>query len=159
MKRIPTLIIAIIFSAIFTVALIYATFEIPHVIDSLLREEFIDAPDWQRFIDLKPIGYVLFLTTWVLILVGFVTSRLKLARLGSIFSFLPTFGYFATYMFFLRELESRGFFGFHFSTYPQTFLDWEMSCTCRIFSWSFSQHLSRRLIIPFPHGQATHCHL
>ncbi len=94
----------VVLSVIFTLALVYAIIEIPNVIDSLLHERFIDAPDWERLIDLRPVGYISFLVTWFLILVGLATSRLKLSTLGSIFSFLPTFGYFAAYMFFLAGI-------------------------------------------------------
>lgn len=53
---------------------------------------------------MKPFGYISFAITLILILAGFATKWLKLATLGSIAIFLPTFGCFAFTMFFLAGI-------------------------------------------------------
>lgn len=90
----------------FTVALLYATLGIPAVINKLLLGIFPD--HWWPPIEieegLKPLGYISFIVTLVLIIAGFLAQRLKLSALGSIVFYLPTFGYFALTMFFLAGI-------------------------------------------------------
>ncbi|MBS7636815.1 DUF1295 domain-containing protein [Candidatus Bathyarchaeota archaeon] len=98
--------IAVALSILFTVALLYATLSIPTVIHQLLLRIFPDYwwPPLEIEEALKPLGYIMFTATLVLILAGFLTQRLKLSTLGSIVSYLPTFGYFASTMFFLAGI-------------------------------------------------------
>lgn len=98
--------IAVTLSILFTVALLYATLGIPMVIHQLLLRIFPDYwwPPLEIEEALKPFGYISFTVTLVLILAGFLTRRLKLSILGSIVSYLPTFGYFASTMFFLAGI-------------------------------------------------------
>ena len=104
MKGILKLSVAAVLSLVFTASLVYASLQIPEMVDNILNLFLIDAPDIQRVDDLRLIGYVSFSATWLLILAGFLTKRSKLSTSGSILSILPIFGYFATYMFFLAGI-------------------------------------------------------
>lgn len=98
--------IAVTMSILFTVALLYATLSIPAVIHQLLLRFIPDYwwPPLEIKESLKPFGYISFAVTLALILAGFLTQRLKLSGLGSIVLYLPTFGYFASTMFFLAGI-------------------------------------------------------
>jgi protein-S-isoprenylcysteine O-methyltransferase Ste14 len=102
-------------AVVFTVALTFATIELPRALN-----RFVDAalgiphfhpviePDlieaFMRSNHVRLIGYSCLAVVVVLILAGFVTERTGLSSLGAIAFFLPTFGYFAVYMFFLAGL-------------------------------------------------------
>jgi hypothetical protein len=100
---------------VFSVGLTFATLEAPRVLDRLLSR-FIDVPEfhpaiepdaieeWMNSHHVRAIGYVCLGLLIVLIIVGFLSERTGLSTLGTIAFFLPTFGYFATYMFFLGGL-------------------------------------------------------
>lgn len=98
--------ISILLSVLFAVALLYATLEIPMVTHKLLLEFFPDYwwPPSGVIESLRPFGYISFAITLILMITGFVTKWLKLATLGSIVMFLPTFGYFASTMLFLAGI-------------------------------------------------------
>jgi protein-S-isoprenylcysteine O-methyltransferase Ste14 len=76
-------------------------------------DRFIDVPDfhpaiepevigqWMASHHVRLIGYTCLGLLIVLILAGFVTERTGLSTIGSLALFLPTFGYFSAYMFFL----------------------------------------------------------
>jgi len=103
------LIVAIALSGIFSLALFYSSLEIPRILDRLLRNYFPDVffyPEVrERIIEsLRPYGYSALLITIVLIIIGFITKRGYLSSLGSLILYLPTFGYFATAMFFLAGI-------------------------------------------------------
>jgi protein-S-isoprenylcysteine O-methyltransferase Ste14 len=53
---------------------------------------------------LRPIGYVAFMVTLVLIILGFAVRNRWLGTLGSVAFYLPTFGYLASTMFFLAGI-------------------------------------------------------
>jgi protein-S-isoprenylcysteine O-methyltransferase Ste14 len=108
MERKQSLFVAIVLSALFTIALVYATFEIPKLINSLLVHVFPDYAligEWGKVQEvtevMRPFGYVAFLCVLGLMLVGFIINRWKLSILGSFSLFLPVFGKFAFTMFFL----------------------------------------------------------
>ncbi len=96
----------------FTVALTFATLEAPRVLNRVIREN-LDVPDLHPVIEpelidefmsrnhVRAIGYTCLAVVVCLMVVGLVTERRGLASLGAIAFFLPTFGYFAAYMFFL----------------------------------------------------------
>ena len=110
MRKVPQFFIAMVLAILFTVALIYITLEVPRVINAVLLNAFPEygAGEWSETAtmleSLRPFGYISFTVTLILILAGFVTKRSKLATLGSISLFLPTFGYFAFTMFFLAGI-------------------------------------------------------
>lgn len=91
---------------VFTLALTFATIELPRAINNVLSAYF---PDFGHNVELieqfviyvRPIGYACLVIVIALVIFGFVTGRRGLSSLGSIAFFLPTFGYFALYMFFL----------------------------------------------------------
>ena len=111
MRNSLELFIAIALSALFTVALIYATVEAPRVVNNLLLHIF---PDYhleqtgeirQITEALKPLGYISFAVILILIVAGFIVQKArKLATIGAVFMYLPTFGYFAFTMFFLAGI-------------------------------------------------------
>ena len=100
---------------VFTVALTFVTVEAPRVLNRILAD-YLGFPDFNPAIDselidefissyhLRPIGYLCLAALIILIIVGFVTERTGLSALGSIAFFLPTFGHFAAYMFFLSGI-------------------------------------------------------
>jgi protein-S-isoprenylcysteine O-methyltransferase Ste14 len=115
MKSKRSLLILTLLAIVFTVALMFATIELPRALN-----RFVDAalgiphfhpamePDlieaFMRSNHVRLIGYSCLAVVVVLILAGFVTERSGLSSLGAIALFLPTFGYFAVYMFFLAGL-------------------------------------------------------
>ena len=107
----PVLVPFTFLAVLFTLALTFATVEIPRVINHILVGYFTDYhPRYQPQVieefmaSVRPIGYALLAVVIALIIVGFVTKKRGLSSLGSIFLFLPTFGYFAASMFFLAGL-------------------------------------------------------
>ncbi|MEM4576170.1 MAG: DUF1295 domain-containing protein [Candidatus Nezhaarchaeales archaeon] len=101
--------LALVLSAIFTVAIFYLTFEIPRIFDDISRqylpEVFFDIEAIERTLSvLRPIGYLALAATVALIALGFATRRGILTFLGSLALYIPTFGYFAFAMFFLTGL-------------------------------------------------------
>lgn len=98
--------IAVILSILFTIALLYATLSVPAVVHQLLLKVFPDYrwPPPGEIEALRPYGYLSFVVTLVLTFAGFITQRLRLSTLGSVAFYLPTFGYFASTMFFLAGI-------------------------------------------------------
>ena len=106
-----TLILLTILAFIFTVALTFATIEIPRILAMLMTGIVPDVnPGMEPEIveefmgTARPIGYICLAAVIVLVIVGFITKRKNLSSLGVLFFFLPTFGYFAGSMFFLAGL-------------------------------------------------------
>jgi hypothetical protein len=100
---------------IFTVTLVFLTLEAPIYLNRLLID-YLDIPDYnpainpdliEEFIvknNLRPIGYSCLILTILLVIIGFATSKSKISAMGSAILFLPTFGHFVSYMFFLSGL-------------------------------------------------------
>jgi len=98
---------------IFTVALTFATLELPRIL-AVLFFELGWIPDINVFMDpeatkaimriVRPIGYACLAIIAILIIAGLLTKNSKLSSIGALFVFLPTFGYFAGSMFFLAGL-------------------------------------------------------
>ncbi len=103
------LIVAVSLSILLTVTLFYLTFELPLFLDKLLHHYFPDV-FWQSDLReqvinaLRPYGYLALIVTLVLIIMGFAIENGRLATLGSIVMYLPTFSYFAHAMFFLAGI-------------------------------------------------------
>lgn len=96
-------------SLAFTAALFYSTLELPHILNRFLIERFPDyGLDWERaeqFISsVRPVGYLSLTIVLLLIVLGFTLRRSALSFLGSLVLYLPTFGYFAAFMFFLAGI-------------------------------------------------------
>ncbi|MDH5704233.1 MAG: DUF1295 domain-containing protein [Aigarchaeota archaeon] len=101
-----------VLAIVFTVALTFATLEAPTVLNRFFAD-YLGIPDFnpgfqseliEEFMNshyIRPIGYVCLAVLIILIVVGFATKRTGMSALGSLGLFLPTFGYFASYMFFL----------------------------------------------------------
>jgi len=102
----------ILLAVVFTVGLTFATLEAPRVLHRIVSN-FIEVPDfhpaiepevieeWMSSHHVRTIGYSCLALLILLIIVGFATERTGLSTLGTLAFFLPTFGYFAAYMFFL----------------------------------------------------------
>jgi len=102
-------------AVLLTVALTFATLELPVVVNRLVVE-YLGFPDFnpgfqseliEKFMrshHVRPIGCTALAAVVVLIVLRFVTKRTGLSAAGSMMFFLPTFGYFATYMFFLSGI-------------------------------------------------------
>ncbi|MCW4026280.1 MAG: hypothetical protein NWE76_02195 [Candidatus Bathyarchaeota archaeon] len=106
-----TLVLLTILAFIFTVALTFATIEIPRILAMLMTGIVQDVnPGMEPEIveefmrTARPVGYICLAAVIVLIILGFATKRSNLSSLGVFFLFLPTFGYFAGSMFFLAGL-------------------------------------------------------
>jgi protein-S-isoprenylcysteine O-methyltransferase Ste14 len=98
-------------AVVFTVALTFATLQLPVILGNWLASYF---PDIHPIIEpervaefmvvARPVGYACMGIIAVLIVAGFVTGKRKLSVFGSFAFFLPTFGYFFASMFFLAGL-------------------------------------------------------
>jgi len=98
-------------AVVFTVALTFATLQLPVILGNWLSNYF---PDIHPVMDpekvagfmvvARPVGYACLAVIAVLIVAGFVAGKKKLSILGSFAFFLPTFGYFFASMFFLAGL-------------------------------------------------------
>jgi len=98
-----------VLALLFTVALTFATIELPLILNRILHDKFdVYFYDWNLILGftnkLRVIGYVCLVVVLVLIVVGFLTERRRLSSLGSFAFFLPTFAYFAGGMFILAGL-------------------------------------------------------
>jgi protein-S-isoprenylcysteine O-methyltransferase Ste14 len=98
-------------AVVFTVALTFATLQLPRILGSWLANYFPDIhpivePDRvAEFMTVaRPVGYACLGIIAILIVAGLVTGKRKLSILGSFAFFLPTFGYFFASMFFLAGL-------------------------------------------------------
>jgi protein-S-isoprenylcysteine O-methyltransferase Ste14 len=105
-------------SILFTLALTFATLELPRIANRILAAYFPDIPtDVARGVQqpqigtaetllnyARPTGYVLLGIVIVLVIVGFVTKRKSLSFLGAFAFFMPVFGYFAASMFILAGI-------------------------------------------------------
>jgi hypothetical protein len=101
---------------VFTLALTFATLELPRILNRVLVAYFGDIPadvlrrgsEPQSIETLmnyaRPAGYASLVVVFVLIVVGFVTERRILSSVGSFAFFIPAFGYFAASMFFLAGI-------------------------------------------------------
>ncbi|MFX0182835.1 MAG: hypothetical protein ACFE95_07115 [Candidatus Hodarchaeota archaeon] len=98
------------FSILFTLMMVYLTFEAPILINELLLNCFPDyGLMWKesaiKIVEImRPFGYVAFLLTLILVLTGFLTKRLKLSVLGSIVLYIPIFGHFVSSMFYFAGI-------------------------------------------------------
>ena len=106
-----TLVFLTVLALVFTVALTFATIEIPRILAMLMTGIVPDVnPGMQPEVveafmrTARPVGYICLAAVIVLIVLGFITKRNNLSSLGVFFLFLPTFGYFAGSMFFLAGL-------------------------------------------------------
>jgi protein-S-isoprenylcysteine O-methyltransferase Ste14 len=98
-------------AVVFTVALTFATLQLPRILGNWLSNYFPDIhpivePDRvAEFMAVaRPVGYACLGIIAILIVAGLVTGKRKLSILGSFAFFLPTFGYFFASMFFLAGL-------------------------------------------------------
>lgn len=114
-NKVLTSVVLTLLAIVFTVALTFVTIEAPRVLNRFIRENS-DVPDIHPVIEpelieefmranhVRLIGYSCLAVVILLIVVGFITEKKGLSSLGAIVFFLPTFGYFAGYMFFLAGL-------------------------------------------------------
>jgi protein-S-isoprenylcysteine O-methyltransferase Ste14 len=98
-------------AVVFTVALTFATLQLPIILGNWLSNHFPDIHpviEPERIAEFmvfaRPIGYACLGIIAILIVAGFVTGKRKLSIFGSFAFFLPTFGYFFASMFFLAGL-------------------------------------------------------
>lgn len=102
--------IAVALSALLTIALFHLTLEAPEALGQALSSYLppdvaFDVEAMEGVISaLRPVGYASLAATAALIALGFATKKGALASLGSLALYLPTFGYFASAMFFLAGL-------------------------------------------------------
>jgi protein-S-isoprenylcysteine O-methyltransferase Ste14 len=112
LSKAPSHIVLFVATAIiFTVGLSFATLEIPRLLAGILRGVIVDPGYDPKTIEefltnnhVRTIGYACLGTTFALIVAGFVSRKKSLSSVGAILMFLPTFGYFASSMFFLAGL-------------------------------------------------------
>jgi hypothetical protein len=89
--------VAAFLSVLFAVALLFATLDIPIIINEWLLGAFPDywmlGSEAAKTLEaLRPVGYVAFIVTLVLIILGFAVKNRWLGTLGSVALYLPTFG-------------------------------------------------------------------
>jgi len=100
---------------VFTVALTFATIELPSVLNRIV-DAALGIPHFHTAIEpdlieqfmrsnhIRAIGYASLAVVGLLIVAGFVVEKRDISSLGAIVLFLPTFGHFVSYMFFLTGL-------------------------------------------------------
>jgi protein-S-isoprenylcysteine O-methyltransferase Ste14 len=100
-----------VLAVVFTIALTFATLQLPVVLGNWLSSHFpdihpvIEPEKVAEFMSVaRPAGYACLAVIAVLIVIGFVTGKKRLSMFGSLAFFLPTFGYFFASMFFLAGL-------------------------------------------------------
>lgn len=103
------ILLSLTLSAIFSIALLYSTIELPHILNKFLINIFPDyGLQWneaEKLINfIRPISYICFIATIFLIIIGFILKKSQLSFLGSLILYLPTFSYFASVMFFLSGI-------------------------------------------------------
>lgn len=105
------IILSVGLAIVFTIGLSFATLEIPQLLAAALRgvipDPGYDPSAIEKFIrdhHVRAIGYACLGTICGLIVAGFLTRKRSLASAGAVLMFLPTFGYFASSMFFLAGL-------------------------------------------------------
>lgn len=110
-SRFGLLSILSLLAIVFTVALTFATLQLPVILGGWLSNYFPDihtAMEPERIADFmaiaRPIGYACLAVIAILIVAGFVTGKSGFSIFGSLAFFLPTFGYFFASMFFLAGL-------------------------------------------------------
>jgi len=104
-----TSLLLLLLAIVFTLALSFATLELPGMLNNVLRGYFPDIYWEPESIEAlmnyaRPIGYACLVIVLALIVVGFMTERGRLSSVGSFAFFLPAFGYFAASMFFLTGI-------------------------------------------------------
>lgn len=110
-SRIGLLVVISLLAVVFTVALAFATLQLPVILGNWLSNYFPDIHpviEPERMAEFmvvaRPIGYACLAVIAILIAAGFMTGKRKLSIFGSFAFFLPTFGYFFASMFFLAGL-------------------------------------------------------
>jgi len=110
-SRIGLLVVISLLAVVFTVALAFATLQLPVILGNWLSNSFpdihpvIEPERMAEFMAVaRPIGYACLAVIAILIAAGFMTGKRKLSIFGSFAFFLPTFGYFFASMFFLAGL-------------------------------------------------------
>ena len=96
---------ALVLSLFFTAAFFFVIAEVDAFLRGIFPDIFWQFEEREAFLNaIRPWGYASLCAVIVLIIAGFVSKRRKIALLGSISLFLPTFGYFALAMFFLAGI-------------------------------------------------------
>jgi protein-S-isoprenylcysteine O-methyltransferase Ste14 len=115
MKDKTTALVLTLLAIVFTVALTFATIELPRALNRLvdaalgiphfhtaIEPDLIEA--FMRSNHVRAIGYASLVVVGLLIVAGFVVEKRGISSLGAIVLFMPTFGHFVSYMFFLAGL-------------------------------------------------------
>ena len=117
-SKFTTSLLLLILAIIFTIALTFASIELPSIVDDYIGNNLSSVNIYtgggelqeiktQLFIqhyNLRTIGYISLLVIIILIIVGFITEKSGLTTIGAFAIFLPVFGHFAATMFFLGGL-------------------------------------------------------
>ena len=105
----------IVLAIVFTLGLVFATLEAPRVLNRIVAS-LVEIPgfhpaiepqaieEWMQSNHIRAIGYGCLGILILLTILGIVTERTGLSTLGTVAFFLPTFGHFCVYMFFLGGL-------------------------------------------------------
>jgi protein-S-isoprenylcysteine O-methyltransferase Ste14 len=114
-NRVLYQVVLTLLAIVFAIALMFATIYGPWVVNGWIREN-LDVPDIHPAIEpdlieefissnhIRLIGLLCLAVVVLLMIVGLVIEKRGLSSLGAVAFFLPTFGYFAGYMFFLAGL-------------------------------------------------------
>ena len=110
-NRITRLLVSSSLTMVFTIALTFATIELPRLFNNLLLELFLDIHPYiepeliEEFLrKIRPFSYASLLLVIILIAVGFRTEMRSLSKLGALAIFLPVFCSIASRMFFLAGI-------------------------------------------------------
>jgi len=97
----------LVFSILFTIALFYATFILPGIMDDVLRRFFPDIYQWSSvpgdssfiYQCAMIIGLFAFILSIIFIILGFIARWAKIGLIGALTLYLPVFSGFALLMF------------------------------------------------------------
>jgi protein-S-isoprenylcysteine O-methyltransferase Ste14 len=114
-SRILNHIVLTLLATVFTIALTFATIWGPWLVNGFIREN-LNVPDIHPVMEpelieafmasnrVRLIGSLCLVVVALLMIAGLILDKRGLSSLGAVAFFLPTFGYFAGYMFFLAGL-------------------------------------------------------
>ena len=110
MNKFPQQLLALGFTIVFIVMMVFITFEAPKLLHTVLIEFFPDVglnqqePALEITAYLRPFGYFCFFLTILLIGLSYFNKSLKIAWFGTLAVYIPIFGHFALEMFYFAGI-------------------------------------------------------
>ena len=119
MKFLKTKTFLFAIAILFSTGLIFATLQLPYLLDNWIQDSFkfpgfdqasstlqmSKAELYFQHLHIKAIGFISLIIIFLLIIVGLITNKLNISVLGAVALFVPIFGHFTVTMFFLAGLS------------------------------------------------------